>query len=412
MKILMVDDDNTKIGRLVALLVDQLEIPRDDLHVAHTVADARRELAAQEFDLLILDILLPTRPGDQLSSQGAVSLLEELSSRRTLRKPRYILGLTAYDEAILEVGAAFIRRTWTIIKFTFESEEWKQQIEACVKYIRSIPENARKPNYETDLCIVTALVTPELDAVIRLPWRWQAPEPIDDITFVRTGEFESAGNKFNVIAAAPTKVGMVSAALLAAKLIIYARPRFVVMTGMCAGVKGKTNFGDVIISDPGWNWQSGKHFVTNSEQGFAMSPDPLPLSHFVRSRAEQLRSDAELIGKIRQRWPAGAPDTELRLRIGPMASGSPVVADFDIIQRIVVQNRNLLGVEMEAYGVLAAAAFASHPRPTAFACKAVCDFGDEEKSDHWQAYASYTSAEIMRSFFEINMRDIRDLAGS
>ena len=312
----------------------------------------------------------------------------------------------------MEVGAAFIRRTWTIIKFSFDSEEWKQQIEACVKYIKSIPQSARKPNYETDLCIVTALVTPELDAVIRLPWRWQAPEPIDDITFIRAGEFESNGNKFKVLAAAPTKVGMVSAALLTAKLIIYARPRFVVMTGMCAGVRSKTNFGDVIISDPGWNWQSGKHFVSAAEQGFAISPDPLPLPQFARSRAEQLRSDTEVIGKIRQRWPAGAPDTELRLRIGPMASGSPVVADSDIIQRVTEQNRNLLGVEMEAYGVLAAAAFASHPRPTAFACKAVCDFGDEEKNDHWQAYASYTSAEMMRAFFEMNMSEIRDLAGT
>jgi len=208
MKILLVDDDNAKIGRVLALLVDELEIPRDDLHVAHTVADARRELAEREFDLLILDVLLPARPGDQLSSQGTVSLLEELSSLRTLRKPRYILGLTAYEETILEVGTAFIRRTWTIIKFGFDSEEWKQQIEACVKYIRSIPQSARKPNYETDLCIVTALLTPELDAVIRLPWRWQAPEPIDDITFIRTGEFQSSGSKFKVIAAAPTKVGL------------------------------------------------------------------------------------------------------------------------------------------------------------------------------------------------------------
>jgi nucleoside phosphorylase/CheY-like chemotaxis protein len=379
MKILVVDDDNAKIGRLVAFLVDQLEIPRDDLHVAHTIRDARRELAAQEFDLLLLDVLLPTRPGDQLSSRGTVSLLEELSSRPTLRKPRYILGLTAYDEAIQEAVAAFIRRTWTIIKFTFETEEWKQQIESCVKYIRSIPQSAPKPNYETDLCIITALVTPELDAVIRLPWRWQTPEPMDDITFIRTGEFESNASKFKVIAAAPTKVGMVSAALLTAKLIVYARPRFVVMTGMCAGVRSKTHFGDVIISDPGWDWQSGKHFVNNSQQGFAISPDPIPLPQFIRARAEQLRSDTEVIGRIRRTWPAGPPDTELRLRIGPMASGSPVVADSDIVQRIVEQNRNLLGVEMEAYGVLAAAAFASHPRPTVFACKAVCDFGDEEK---------------------------------
>ena len=413
MKILLADDNNNKIGRVITLLVDQLGINRDGVYVAHTISDARRELRENDFELLILDVRLPTRPGDPPSHSGTIALLEELSSRQTLRKPRHVLGLTAYDEAIREAGPAFIKRTWAIIKFTFESDEWKEQIISCVNYIRSASHNEAGRQYETDLCIITALPIPELDAVIRLPWNWQASEPIDDSTFITRGEFQSGDTSYKAVAAAATKVGMVSAALLTSKLISYARPRFVVMTGICAGIRGKTNLGDIIVSDPSWDWQSGKHFVTDDEgQGFAIAPDPLPLPNFIRARAEQLRADAELRSAIRRRWAAGPPETELRLRIGPMASGSSVLANPDVLEDIIEQNRNLLAVEMEAYGVLAAASFASHPRPTAFACKAVCDFADDQKDDRWQPYAAFTSTEMVRIFFERNMNDIRPLAGS
>jgi hypothetical protein len=204
--------------------VDQLGLNREGVHVAHTISDARRELRENDFTLLILDIRLPTRAGDPLSHSGTVALLEELSSRQTLRKPQHILGLTAYDEAIREAGPAFVTRTWAVIKFTFESDEWKEQIISCVNYIRSASNNTVSRQYETDLCIITALPIPELEAVTRLPWNWQASEPIDDSTFIKRGEFQSAGISYKVLAAAATKIGMVSAALLTAKLISYAAP--------------------------------------------------------------------------------------------------------------------------------------------------------------------------------------------
>jgi nucleoside phosphorylase len=411
MKILIAEDNNDKIGRLVKFFAD-IGIERDNVHVAHTIFDARRELRDNDFELCILDVRLPIRAGEQPSHSGTVALLEELSSRQTMRKPRHILGLTAYDDAIKEAGASFVKRTWAIIKFTFESDEWKEQIESCVNYIKAAPLKDTGGEYQTDVCVIAALSTPELEAVIRLPWSWQASEPIDDSTFIRRGRFQSGDRSYTVVAAASTKVGMVSLALLTSKLITHAKPRFVVMPGICAGIKGKTNFGDVIMGDPIWDWQSGKHFVLDEGQGFAIAPDPLSLPNFIRARAEQLRDNSELLSAIRRKWPAGPPETELRLRIGPMASGSSVLADPDVVDRIVLQNRNLIGVEMEAYGVLAAAALASHPRPTAFACKSVCDFADSGKDDRWQTYAAFTSAETVKAFFETNMTNIRELAGT
>lgn len=66
-----------------------------------------------------------------------------------------------------------------------------------------------------------------------------------------------------------------------------------------------------------------------------------------------------------------------------------------MVERILKQNRNLLGIEMEAYGVLYAATHATKPRPKVFVAKSVCDFADEQKNDQYQDYAAYTSAKFI-----------------
>lgn len=144
---------------------------------------------------------------------------------------------------------------------------------------------------------------------------------------------------------------------------------------------------------------------------FAVAPDPIAISSFVRARAGQLRLDHQAWEAVRSGWP-NPPETALRLHVGPMATGSSVLSDEDEVDRIISQNRSLLAIEMEAYGVVAASIFAPHPRPTTFAIKSVCDFGDSAKNDQWQAYAAYSSARAVKIFFERYMGEISSLAGT
>ncbi|NBB16590.1 hypothetical protein GVN21_14600 [Caulobacter sp. SLTY] len=411
MKILVAEDSADKIRRIREVVEAAGEFGSIEVVFAQTVVDAKAQLRDTHFDLLILDVLLPNRAGDEPGHACTVALLEELATRNSLKKPRHILGLTAYDEAIRDAGAAFISRTWAVVRFSFESDEWRAQLISSIRYILGEAQQERDARYETDLCVLTALKTPELDAVLRIPWAWQAAEPLDDVTFVRRGSFSSQGQSFSVVAASASKMGMVSAALLAAKLVERERPRYLVMPGICAGVKGKCGYGDIIVGDPVWDWQSGKHFVEADVAGFAIAPDPLPVSGFIRSRIDQLRADSKFWLGVKDASQS-KPETELKMRLGPMATGSSVLADEDVLERILVQNRNLTAVEMEAYGVLAAAVDGRFPRPTAFAMKSVCDYADPTKDDQWQGYAAYTSAQALKEFFERYMAEIRDLAGS
>ena len=84
----------------------------------------------------------------------------------------------------------------------------------------------------------------------------------------------------------------------------------------------------------------------------------------------------------------------LEARVGPMASGSSVIQDASVVQRIVSGNRKLLGLEMEAFGMYFTAHNWIKPCPKFLSVKAVCDFADLEKNDKAHSYAAFSSAEF------------------
>jgi nucleoside phosphorylase len=77
-----------------------------------------------------------------------------------------------------------------------------------------------------------------------------------------------------------------------------------------------------------------------------------------------------------------------------------VLADPEVTDGIRLQQRKLLGVEMELYGVFYAAGQAKRPKPKVLGLKGVCDYADDQKGDSMQAFAAYASAECMREFCE------------
>jgi nucleoside phosphorylase len=172
------------------------------------------------------------------------------------------------------------------------------------------------------------------------------------------------------------------------------------MCGIAAGVSGRCEIGDVIVADPTWDWGSGKIETVGGRSLLRAAPHQLALHSALRLKVQKLARDRTLLAEIRDGWPASKPNHELSVRIGPVASGAAVLADQHTLTEIERQHRKLLSVEMESYGVYAAANEARIPQPLPISLKAICDFADQHKNDDHQAYAAYTSAEITRSLIE------------
>lgn len=400
MKILITDDQTRRYVRLITAL-ETIGVQRNVVTIVSCSNDARERLRNDQYDLLILDIFLPLWPEGEPDGQHSLDLLLELHEGDELHKPKHILGITGDKNVTANASATFESQTWTVVEYSDSNDEWVHRAINCVRYIldeqRSI--DTQRPKHSVDLAIICALATPELEEVLKLPWNWSAPKPIDDQTFVHEGYLEVEGRKITVCATSAPRMGMVATALRSANVIALLRPRLLAMCGICAGVKGKVEVGDVLLADPAWDFQSGKRVRDIDNTQFAISPHQLYSSTLVRSHIEQIRSDQVALAKIATDFGRDAPRPP-RVVIGPVASGSAVLADGEVVNEIKAQHRDLIGIEMEVYGMYSAAYSASQPQPLPFALKAVCDFADPNKGDNHQRYAAYTSANVLRLLME------------
>jgi nucleoside phosphorylase len=400
MRLLIVDDNIERVHLIRLHLESSGVVDASAVSVASNAQDGRDLVRDEYFDVLLLDIVLPRNAYDANPSAGnSLDLLTEIVEGTGLKKPGYILGLTAYQDVRAEVSVNFERHTWTVLSAEDGSSDWIDKLIGCIKYIEQRLTQSVPREFGIDVLVVTALRSPEMQAVHRLPWNWSAEEPVDDVTFVRRGSYKAGDRSFSVVTSVAPRMGMVSMSLLCGKLIERFCPRIVVMPGICAGVKGRVDLGDVVFAELCWDYQVGKHHVDAANvSAFASEPYAIGADASVSARIEQLALDHAALAGIGAEWhsPVVAP----KLVRAPMATGSSVLADSSITKLISAQQRKVAAIEMEMYALYAAAEYSCCPKPLVLGIKSVCDFADNEKHDGHQAYAAYTSAAIMRLFLE------------
>jgi len=395
MKILIVDDVPEKVSEVKKLLQSVVERADDHIVVADSGLEAREHLARTQYDLLVLDIKLPLRSGDEPDRRGGIALLTEITLSDRFVRPTHVVALTGFADLRKEFEAKFNNGQWTVETYDPSDVGWRERLKAKAIYIqKTLQQTGHK--YQTDLCVLVALNAPELDAIRSLQWNWSEAEMLDSVSFLYRGQYTCEGATFSVVAAAAPRIGMVAASTLTQKIVYQLRPRVLAMTGICAGVRDACNLGDILLADPCWDWQMGKYL----KETFEIAPDQLQVPLEISQRMSLLRQDRQLLIDLSEAYKAEKPNHIPCVLIGAVASGSAVLADETTVETIKGQHRNLLGVDMELYGVYSAVRDSCAPRPLVFGLKGVCDFADHLKNDKYQKYAAYMSAQILRHFME------------
>lgn len=186
----------------------------------------------------------------------------------------------------------------------------------------------------------------------------------------------------------------------ATKLIEYFRPKIIIVVGICAGVSGKCNLGDILVADPCFDWGSGKweRDPVTSEAKFLPAAYQLRVDNAVKHVVRHTAKAEGVLNSICVSFGNNAPESSPKVLIDAMASGASVLQVEELMQDVKGQHKNLIGVEMETYAVFNAAALSSRPRPAYVSMKSVCDFGDEKKNDNLRKYAAHTSVYFMKEF--------------
>jgi CheY-like chemotaxis protein len=271
MKVLIVEDDSDKLQKVAATVLKCGE-QGTEIDTAQNAAQAKRALAKTEYDLLILDVALPPSADLIANPLGGVELLRSISRSNRYKKPRAIIGLTAYSDLISQVTPQFRMESWTLVHFDRASEEWASQIERKIRYLRDSNSSPTEPGYGCELCVLTALYDPEFKALQRLPWGWSRLTLPGDAGQYWEGQFSREDEQYKVVAAYASKPGMTFSAALAMKMISQFRPKLVAMVGIAAGIRGKCILGDAIVADPCWDWGHGK--FKDSEAVTVFEPAP------------------------------------------------------------------------------------------------------------------------------------------
>lgn len=188
---------------------------------------------------------------------------------------------------------------------------------------------------------------------------------VNDLT-VDIFQSERDGKRIGVVCV--NRMGNIPAAIAATRMFQLFDLHVIINIGLAAGTnRGTQNLGDIVVAEKIRYYESGKIQVG------AKVPAPeyaIVGSHFVDQLATadyaSWRLGASVGGKPRNVF------------FGTIASGEKVVADQAFVDALLSQDRKIMGIEMESYGI-AAAAFARQEKLVLI--RGITDFGDGAKND-------------------------------
>ena len=241
MRILSIEDDHDKCSELFKLAKEIEE--HVDFDVASNMAEAIVKVQEAVYDLIVLDLMLPMVEGSEPVDVGGE--LIHIVGRNGRNRFANMVALTAYRELFERREQSFAAAGVFLIHYEKESDNWKPTISSL---LRRSAAQAR-----CQFLIVCAL---ELESTALFKSRALLGENTI-VNGLDTREIEIGRRSGRVIGL--PRSGLVTAASVTAAAIERFRPRLVAMSGICAGIRGRTQLGQVLVCERCWEYQVGKY---------------------------------------------------------------------------------------------------------------------------------------------------------
>ncbi|TYB38201.1 hypothetical protein FXF50_11130 [Micromonospora sp. AP08] len=255
--------------------------------------------------------------------------------------------------------------------------------------------------------VIMVATDEEHQAVREAVWRVNRTEPeflfLPHQTVVRLGPV--GRTQIMLVQVEPGSVGPGSAAISAAALVGRVKPDFLILTGICYGLRpDKHEFGDILVCDqlraidhrkvaePAGH-KPGRPFTSAAEAAAALeettAPDGPQTLHI---RGDYVTPSPGLISRFKavgQTWNGGE-----KIHFGPLLSASTLVSSRALRDELHAQQPEAIGGEMEGAGVYAAAA---HAKVDWIVVKAICDWGFHKSDDFHKQAASNAARFVVRT---------------
>lgn len=375
MKYLLIEDNLDKAGKISEFI--KLNDTHPDVLLVDNLSDARIQLLTKVFDLVIFDVFLPVRKGEDARDISA-DIVNDFSQSPNVQCES--IAITRYVDESLQSTPLFNDNGITVVVYSEDSARWQDSLR---QKLNRIGEKGR-----LDFVVFCALNKE------RLAYTETSAKvgELKQIAGLDCQELTIGAHRG--VCVKPSRMGLVNMAIVATKAIELFRPKIVAMSGICAGVEDESSLLDIIIGDVCWEYQTGKY----KDGKFKQEPYQAPLNRPLRVELEQFSQKAGFLAMLK----GGLYETELKdsgVKFGPISSGSAVVADAEKMTEIGMQHRKWTALEMEMYAMYEAASH-SVVNPLCFGAKAVVDMGDAAKGDTLHNAACTLSARFVVEFLQ------------
>jgi len=390
MRVLVIHDRAEVAEQICVIVREELGAGSDVKSVVDLVS-ARDLFRAYSYDLAVVDLTVPWFKGHEADLKNVVTLLTDLYAGGDLRPPADVVGISRDTDVVHGVRTSVGEHVLGLIKEDVGGA-WREKLREKVRYV----DRARRgrllaacSSYDYDIAVVTALDSEfspyhELLELSRCD------------SFPNAYEFllgAGGGEPLRGVAVSAGRSGQAPTASLAQAVLCRFRPRVVVMSGFCGGVKARMALGDVALFASVAHWDYGKYVDSESGSSFLARPDPLNIAVSVRDRLRDVENHRFAPAELRA---VGGRLTQAELnpkvRLVAAASGSAVVATENVLSAIVGLNENIYALDMESYAFYYACLNTPVLSPSFVCIKGVADHCDGNKNSVWHGGCSYLSA--------------------
>jgi nucleoside phosphorylase/CheY-like chemotaxis protein len=378
MHLLIIEDNDEKYDDIRSVVESTLAGNNLEITRASFLSEAQRDIYQTKFDLMIVDLMLPKRA--EGNAEDISDEVLELINMSEINRHSNAIAITSFIELRDSCSRSFNEFNISIVSYSSTDAGWKDSL---VRELNTI-ENASI----FEFAIVCALEKE------REAFRYSNAE-VGDRRLIRgldCLDITISGKKGIVVK--PPRMGMTDAAIVTTQLLDAFHPSIICMSGICAGIPGKSEIGDLIIAESCFDYQVGKW----TKSGFEYELYQVPIAEDVRGRLSQSLLNDQLNAEIR--IDLEFPELlKKEIKFVTHASGSAVVADKAKRDEITAMHRKLASVEMEIYSLYRAASV-SVQKPLFFAIKGVVDDAGASKGDKYHLYGATSSARLVVAALE------------
>lgn len=410
MRILVVHDRRERLEEIATLALDQCGA-RCVVDRARDMTEGRDRLRQHHYDLAIVDLTIPAATGmPDTGIQNADWLLRSAFEGPDLKTPADVIGISADGDAVRLIRSQIGEHVLAVVTEDPQGS-WRSLLSEKLRYVRNTRRSrmlAANSAHDVDVAFITALRKEAMpyDDLLELT-------PTEDLE--GTSDFTLRTNDGTDLRGVLTVVGRAGQAPMAATtqaVLTQFRPRVIIMTGFCGGIRDKIGEGQVAAFTSAAPWDFGKWVEREAPGGKV--PRFLPRQESVPIPAEKLERIArELDGRSAVREAdvlRRIEDASVGRVVNPTiravaaGSGSSVVTSENTLGRIVDANDAVHVIDMESHAFYHTCRNTPVIRPDYLCLKAVADHCNGFKDDALHAICSELSArvaiEIVRERFD------------